>query len=72
MLHNSRLEKYTVYVKLTVFGESPEDALDYASSAIDTSDLLNQDGVVGVELDDIDSVELLEEDDDYGEDEEVY
>lgn len=66
------INKYTVYVKLTVWGESPEDALDYANSAIDASDLLTQDGIIGLEIiDDADSVELVEEYDDT-EDEESY
>lgn len=60
------LNKYTLYVKLTVLGESPEDALDYAADAVDTSDLLSQDGVVGIEiLDDLDTIELVEEADDF-------
>ena len=56
------LNKYTVYVKLTVWGESPEDAVDYVNSAIDASDLLTQDGIIGIEVvDDEDSIELMEE-----------
>ena len=67
------INKYTVYVKLTVWGESPEDALDYANSAIDASDLLTQDGIIGLEIiDDADSIELVEECDDDTEDEETY
>ena len=55
------LNKYTVYVKLTVWGESPEDAVDYVNSAIDASDLLTQDGIIGIEVvDDEDSIELME------------
>lgn len=58
----NELNQYMVYVKLTVWGESPEDALDYASSAVDSSDLLTQDGVIGIEIvDDTDSIELVEE-----------
>jgi hypothetical protein len=75
MVHNPRLNNYTAYVKLTVVGESAEDALEYASEAIDASDMLTQDGVIGIELiDDIDSIELIEaEEDDYGNtDEEDY
>jgi hypothetical protein len=56
------LDKYIVYVKLTVVGESIEDALDYAIQAVDASDLLDQDGVVGIEVDDdLDNIELIEE-----------
>ena len=66
-MSESRLDKYTVYVKLTVLGESPDDALEYASNAVDTSDLLTQDGVIGIELiDDADSIELVDEEDNYG------
>lgn len=62
-----RLDKYSVYLKLTVLGESPDDAIEYASNAIDSSDLLTQDGVVGIELiDDADSIELLDDEDGYG------
>jgi hypothetical protein len=66
----TQLDKYSIYVKLTVWGESPEDAVSYASEALDASDLLSQDGIVGIELvDDVDSVELIEnEDGEYGED----
>lgn len=56
------LDKYTVYVKLTVVGESVEDALEYATQAIDASDLLSQDGVVGIEIDEDLDIELIEED----------
>lgn len=63
------MNRYQVYVKLVVVGESPDDAIEYATTALDISDLLDQDGVVGIELiDDVDSVELDDEDDDDGED----
>jgi hypothetical protein len=69
-MSNSKLERYTVYAKLTVWGESPEDALDYAYTAVDNSDLLTQDGIVGIEIiDDTDSIELVDEDNSYGDDE---
>lgn len=73
MMDDSKLDKYTVYLKLTVWGESPEDAADYANSAIDASDLLTQDGIIGIELvDDTDSIELVEDYDDDAEDEDSY
>ena len=73
MMDDSKLDKYTVYLKLTVWGESPEDAADYANSAIDASDLLTQDGIIGIELvDDTDSIELAEDYDDDTEDEDSY
>lgn len=71
MSFNDPLDKYVVYVKLRVLGESVEDALDYAERAIDSSDLLEQDGVVSVELvDDIETIESEEDDEGaFGEDE---
>lgn len=78
-MHEPKLEKYSLYLKLTVFGESPDDALDYATTAIDNSDLLDQDGVVGIEIvDDADSIEPISNEDtdeecfDAGDDEEGY
>jgi hypothetical protein len=71
MKNHPKLDKYVVLMKITVYGESPEDALDYANAAIDASDLLSQDGVVGIEIDnDVDTVETLE--DGYGEDDSDY
>lgn len=66
-MSTDRLEKYTVFVKLTVLGDSPEDALEYANNAIDNSDLLDQDGVVGIALDE-DTIEQEDEELGYGED----
>lgn len=67
-----KLNKYTVYMKLTVWGETPEDAFEYANSAIDASELLTQDGVIGIEfIDDEDSIEVVE-DDNESEDDEDY
>lgn len=57
------IDGYVVYVKLTVMGESPEDALEYANSAVDNSDLLDQDGVIGIEVvEDVDTIEPVEDD----------
>lgn len=68
-MDDSKLQKYTVYLKLTVWGESPEDAADYANNAVDASDLLTQDGIIGIELiDDTDTIELVEDYDDSEED----
>lgn len=70
MMDDIKLNKYTVYVKLTVWGESPADAADYINAAIDASDLLTQDGIIGIEpIEDLDTIELVEEDDDRTEDE---
>lgn len=56
------LKKYGVPVILYVYGESALDAIEYVQSAVEHSDLLDQDGVLGVNPDiDSDDVELLEE-----------
>lgn len=58
-----KLNTYVIYVKMFVLGESEEDAYDTADTAVTTSNLLDQDGVVGIAEVDIDDVELLDEDD---------
>lgn len=56
------LTHYDVYVKFTVLGESAEDALNYLEEAIDTSEIINEDGIVSIEIvDDADSVSESEE-----------
>jgi len=45
-----KLSTYAVYVKVFVLGESEDDALDTVYSAVDMCDLLDQDGVVGIEV----------------------
>lgn len=70
-MDDTKLDKYTVYVKLTVWGESPEDAVDYVEHAIDASDFLSQDGIIGVEIIDDDSIELMETGYDNDEDEHI-
>lgn len=57
-----RLTKYVVPVSLIVWGETPEDALEYVHAAIDASDLLDQDGIVGIDDSiDIEDIEPQEE-----------
>lgn len=46
-----KLKKYVVPVELIVYGESEADAVDYVTAAIDHSDILAQDGIVGVNPD---------------------
>jgi hypothetical protein len=57
----NKLNKYVVPVDFIVYGETEADALDYLQNALDNSDVLDQDGIVGVnpdiELDDIDFYE---------------
>jgi len=50
---HTNLNKYIATVKMFVWGESLEDAEEYANTALDNSDLLTQDGVIGLELSDI-------------------
>jgi hypothetical protein len=59
----NKLNKYIVPVTLIVYGETEADALDYAQNALDQSDLLDQDGIVGVNPDiELDDIEFYEED----------
>jgi hypothetical protein len=58
-----KLNKYVVPVELTVYGESEADAIGYVQDALDHSDILDQDGILGVNPDiEEDMVELVEED----------
>ncbi len=57
-----KLNKYIVPVELVVYGETADDAISYVQEALDHSDILEQDGILGVNPDiEEDSVELLEE-----------
>lgn len=57
-----KLNKYIVPVEFIVYGESEDDAIGYIQEALDHSDILEQDGLVGVNPDiDEDMVELTEE-----------
>lgn len=59
----NKLNKYVVPVTLIVYGETEADALDYVQNALDMSDLLDQDGIVGVNSDiEVDDIEFFEED----------
>ena len=56
------LNKYVVPVTLIVYGETEADALDYVQAALDNSNLLDQDGIVGVNSDiEVDDIEFYEE-----------
>jgi hypothetical protein len=56
------LQKYVVPIQLIVYGETEADALEYVQTALDHSDLLDQDGIVGVNSDiDVDEVDFYEE-----------
>ena len=58
-----KLNKYIVPVNIIVYGETEADALDYIQVALDNSDLLDQDGIVGVNPDiELDDIEFYEED----------
>jgi hypothetical protein len=57
-----KLNKYVVPVELTVYGETQQDAIEYVQEALDNSDILEQDGILGVNPDiEEENVELLEE-----------
>jgi hypothetical protein len=53
------LKSYSVLVALTVVGETEDDAMDYVFSAIDNSDLLAQDGIIGAEVMEDDVEEII-------------
>ena len=58
-----KLKKYIVPVEFIVYGESENDAIGYMQEALDGSDILEQDGILGVNPDiEEDMVELVEED----------
>jgi len=58
----NKLYKYVVPVTMIVYGETEADALDYVQNAFDKSDLLDQDGIVGVNSDiEVDDIEFYEE-----------
>jgi len=60
-----KLKTYGVYVKMFVLGENEEDAFDMAQTAVDMSDLLDQDGVLGFEVvDDVTEEDTDENDED--------
>lgn len=64
-----KLKSFNVFLKLIVKGESEMDALESVYSAVDACDLLDQDGVVAIEV--IEEVETDdEEDEDFFNDEE--
>jgi hypothetical protein len=57
-----KLNKYIVPVNVIVYGETEVDALDYIQIALDNSDLLDQDGIVGINSDiELDDIEFYEE-----------
>lgn len=60
-----KLKTYGVYIKVFVLGENEEDAFDTAQTAVDMSDLLDQDGVLGFEVVD----DVTEEDTDENDEE---
>jgi len=45
-----KLNKYIISLELMVYGENEDDAIDYANSAIDASDILHQDGVISINI----------------------
>lgn len=58
----NQLNKYIVPINLIVYGETEADALEYVQTALDRSDLLDQDGIVGVNSDiEVDDIDFYEE-----------
>jgi hypothetical protein len=44
------LKTYSVYLKVFVLAEDENDALDSVFNAVDSCDLLSQDGIAGIEI----------------------
>jgi hypothetical protein len=56
------LKTYGVFVKVFVLGENEHDAIETLNEALDSSDLLDQDGVLGFNPSETDDVDENEED----------
>jgi hypothetical protein len=56
------LKTYGVFVKVFVLGETEYDAIETLNEALDSSDLLDQDGVLGFNPSETDDVDENEED----------
>lgn len=57
----NKLKSFNVFLKLTVRGESESDVVDSVYEAVDHCDLLDQDGIVGIEV--VEDVEEVDDDD---------
>lgn len=59
-----QLKTYEILLSMTVRGEDEEDAVDYAYRAIDMSNIIDEDGIVGIQvLEDTVSENFYDEDD---------
>lgn len=58
-----KLRKYRIPITLIVYGEREEDAWEYLQEALDHSNILDQDGIIGIDdsSTDIEDIEELEE-----------
>lgn len=64
-MKEQKLNKYTVLLEVTVYGETPDDAIEYVNDALDRSDLITQDGIISVNvLEDAEELEDTYEEDD--------
>jgi hypothetical protein len=56
------LKTYGVFVKVFVLGENEQEAVETLNEALDSSDLINQDGVLGFNPAENEDVDETEED----------
>jgi hypothetical protein len=67
-----KLHKYVVPVNIICYGEDEMDAVTYVEEALDNTSIIQEDGIVGVEIvhDDIELFEDEEYSNEYGDEEE--
>lgn len=66
-----KLTKFVVPVNIICYGENEMDAATYVEEALDNTSIIQEDGIIGVELvhDDIEPFDDEDYDDNYGENE---
>lgn len=67
-----KLTKFVVPVNIICYGENEMDAVTYVEEALDNTAIIQEDGIIGIEIvhDDIELFEDEDYDDNYGESEE--
>jgi hypothetical protein len=60
------VNQYEVYLRVTVLGETETDALETLFDAVDQSNLLNEDGVVSIQVlsDTVEQLDSFNDEDD--------
>jgi hypothetical protein len=60
-----KLNKYVVHLNVICYGESEMDAATYVEEALDNTSIVQEDGIIGVEIV-YDDTELYDEESGYG------